>query len=106
VWWAAGVIGARYYGLPGDFDVMSEMIVSDKPQACLDGPGVVSIPNAPAACLGTLRPPDVVILSKPETFDAKGHIGDYLKAHGFAVVQRLPAFTVWRPSGSAPAAPR
>ncbi len=105
VWWAAGVIGAEYYRVPGEFDVMSELIVSEKPEVCRDSPRVVSIPNASTACLSTLRPPDVVILSKPETFDIKGDILAYLQGHGFEVVQSLPAFTVWRQPGAA-AAPK
>jgi hypothetical protein len=101
VWWAAGVIGARYYGLPGEFDVMSELIVAEKPEVCRDSPGVVQVANASTQCLSTLRAPEVVILSKPETFDIKGDILGYLKAHRFEVVQSLPAFTVWRrPAGA------
>jgi hypothetical protein len=96
VWWAAGVIGADYYHLPGEFDVMSEMIVSGKPQPCPDKPGVVSMANATAQCLSTLEPPELVILSKPETFDTRGDIAGYLQAHRFQVVRTLPAFTVWR----------
>jgi hypothetical protein len=100
VWWAAGVIGARYYGLPGEFDVMSELIVAEKPEVCRDVPGVLQIANASTQCLSTLGAPEVVILSKPETFDIKGDIVGYLKAHRFEVVQSLPAFTVWRrPAG-------
>lgn len=96
VWWAAGVIGASYYGLPGQFDVMGELTGLHKPPVCSDLPGVQSIPNAPKDCLLTLSVPDVVILSKPEAFDIKGGIAGYLNARNFAVVQRLPAFTVWR----------
>jgi hypothetical protein len=99
VWWAADVIGARYYGLAGEFDVMGELTGQHKPLACSDLPGVQPIPNASTQCLLTLSAPDVVILSKPETFDSQGDIAGYLKAQRFAVVQSLPAFTIWRPSG-------
>jgi hypothetical protein len=101
VWWAADVIGARYYALPGEFDVMGELTSQHKPLACSDLPGVQAIANASAPCLLTLTPPDVVILSKPDTFDTKGDIAGYLKAQHFAVVQSLPAFTIWRRSGHA-----
>jgi hypothetical protein len=103
VWWAAGVIGAAYYRLPGEFDVMAELIVSKKAQPCPSAPGVVSMANASAQCLSTLKPPDLVILSKPETFDTQGDIANYLQTHRFQVVQTLPAFTVWRRSAGAEA---
>jgi hypothetical protein len=96
VWWAADVIGARYYGLPGEFDVMGELTSVHKPLACSDLPGVQPVANASLPCLRTLSGPDVVILSKPETFDTQGDIAGYLKDRQFAVVQSLPAFTVWR----------
>jgi uncharacterized membrane protein len=101
VWWVADVIGARYYGLPGEFDVLGELTGMHKPLACTDLPGVQAVANASAPCLVALTTPDVVILSKPETFDSKGDIAGYLRAQHFAVVQSLPAFTIWRRSGVA-----
>ena len=98
VWWAADVIGARYYGLPGEFDVMGELTSVHKPLDCKDLPGVQPVANASLACLGALSVPDVVVLSKPETFDTGGAIADYLKAGQFSVAQSLPAFTIWRRS--------
>jgi hypothetical protein len=98
VWWAADVIGARYYGLPGEFDVLGELTGQHKPLACRDLLGAQPIPNASTLCLLALSAPDLVILSKPETFDRQGHIARYLKAQRFEVVQSLPAFTIWRPS--------
>lgn len=96
VWWAADVIGAHYYGLPGEFDVLGELTGSHQPLPCSDRPGVQVVANAALPCLLTLGVPDVVILSKPETFDTKATISAYLRAGHFAVVQTLPAFTVWR----------
>jgi hypothetical protein len=98
VWWAAGVIGATYYGLPGEFDVMGELTSQPKPLPCKDLPGVQAVPNASKPCLLALTVPDVVILSKPDTFDTQGNVGAYLKAERFTVVQNLPAFTIWRRS--------
>jgi hypothetical protein len=98
VWWAADVIGARYYGLPGEFDVMGELTGVHKPLACSDLPGVQPVANALLPCLQALSAPDVVILSKPETFDSKGDIAGYLKAGQFSAAQSLPAFTIWRRS--------
>ena len=97
VWWAADALGARYYGLPGDFDYLGELTGQHKPPGCEDRPGVQAIAAAPAGCLEKLVSPDVVILSKPETFDANGVIAGYLKNRSFAKVRELPAFTIWRP---------
>ena len=99
VWWAADLIGAQYYGLPGEFDVMGVLTGNHKPQDCGDRPGVLSIANASTQCLRTLPAPDVVILSKPETFDIKQDIAGYLKTENFVPSQSLPAFTIWRRSG-------
>ena len=71
------------------------------PLACSDLPGAQAIANAPTPCLLTLTAPDVVILSKPETFDSKGDIAGYLTAQRFTMVQSLPAFTIWRRAGEA-----
>ena len=101
VWWAADVIGARYYRLEGDFDVLGELTGLHKPIACSDLPGVQPIANASTPCLRALSAPDVVILSKPETFDTAGDVTQYLRDRNYAKVQVLPAFTVWRPPGQA-----
>ncbi len=97
VWWVADVLGARYYGLPGEFDYMGELTNKHRPYECLDRPGVQSVGEAPAQCLGRLARPDVVILSRPETFDRFGVIASYLQARNFVKVSELAAFTVWRP---------
>jgi hypothetical protein len=102
VWWAAGVIGARYYGLTGEFDVMGELTSQHKPVACHDQSAVQSVVNAPMPCLLALTRPDLVVLSKPETFDTQGAVSAYLNAQRFAMVQVLPAFTLWRRAESAP----
>ena len=94
----ADALGARYYGLPGEFDYMGELTNMHKPYACIDHSGVQSVGDASRECLEKLLPPDVVILSKPDTFDTRGDIVGYLKAQHFAVVQSLPAFTIWRRS--------
>jgi hypothetical protein len=96
VWWAADVIGASYYRLPGEFDVMGELTSLQKPLACNDLPGVQPVANASVQCLQTMTAPDLVVLSKPETFDITGDIARYLKSEGYVAVQSLPAFTIWR----------
>jgi len=98
VWWVADVLGARYYGLPGEFDYMGELTNKHKPYECVDRPGVQAVGEASAECLTQLAAPDVVILSRPETFDRSGAITAYLQAGRFVKGQDLAAFTVWRPA--------
>lgn len=98
VWWAADALGARYYALPGTFDYMGELTNVHKPYVCEDRPGVQEVSGAPGECLGRLKRPDIVIMSKPETFDANGSVTAYLAAANFIAAQELPAFTIWRPS--------
>ncbi len=95
VWWAANALGAKYYGLPGEFDFMGELTGRTKPYECIDQVGVQSVSKASGECLETLHAPDVVILSKPETFDRKGVITAYLKSRNYEKIRELPAFTVW-----------
>ena len=95
IWWAADDLGAKYYELPGEFDYMGELMGTSKPYECIDRSGVQSIYKASAECLGRLSPPDVVILSKPETFDNNGAIAAYLKAKNFVKVRDFAAFTIW-----------
>jgi hypothetical protein len=102
VWWAADVVGATHYRLPGEFDFMGELTGQHKPMVCTDVPGVQAVPNASLACLRALSLPDLVILSKPETFDIQGDIGRYLQAGGYVRVQELPAFSVWKRPGHFP----
>jgi len=98
VWWAADDLGAKYYDLPGEFDFMGELTGISEPYSCIDRAGIQSIYKASAECLEKLAAPDVIILSKPETFDNNGVIAAFLKNRDFIRVQTLPAFTVWRPS--------
>jgi hypothetical protein len=67
---------------------------------CTDQVGVHSLANAPDSCLRQLSKPDLVILSKPDGYDIGGSITAYLKANGFVVTQRLPAFAIWQAPAS------
>ena len=96
VWWAAGTLGAHHYAVPGEFDHLAELTSTQAALACTDVPGVQSIANASQDCLRTLSAPDIVIASKPETFDSGGDIARYLKTGNFTPVQELAAFTVWQ----------
>jgi hypothetical protein len=44
---------------------------------------------------GPNPPPDVVILSKPDIYDASGAVRGYLAAEDFKVTRALPAFQIW-----------
>ena len=78
---------------------MGEMTSKHKPHVCVDQAGVQAIANLSRECLHGLSKPDVVIVSKPESFDRTAAIAGYLQARGFVRAQELPAFTVWRPAG-------
>ena len=74
VWWLANVSTGLYYHLP------------------LPSPHITASPDLP-------RPkesPDLVILSKPDTYDPSGAARAYLAENGFKVAQVLPAFEIWR----------
>lgn len=109
VWWAADIFGAGYYGL---VEVKWDAIFSPaanpailKSGACAaNGSGFQMVANVSTECLESLSPPNVVILSKLDTFDRKGEITSYLNTHGFVKIQTLPAFTIWRPM-AAPSVP-
>lgn len=98
VWWAADDLGARFYGIPGKFDYMGELTSISEPYVCIDQPGVQSVSAASKACLEKLAPPDIVILSKPETFDRGGVISEYLKSRNYSGFEKFPSFTIWRPN--------
>jgi hypothetical protein len=80
VWWAADAAGAKYYQLP-----------LEQPHSTIN-----LVVNPGPAKLQELPPPNVVILSKPELYDANHAITAYLSDNGFTVARTLPAFTVWR----------
>lgn len=110
VWWAADSFGAGYYGLveinmDAIFTGPSKAKTLGKVAACGDDDQKVQlVANNSTDCLENFKPPNVIMLSKPQTFDSKGDIAAYLNAHGFLKVQSLPAFTIWRPM-SVPSSP-
>ena len=106
VWWAADYVGANYYRLPGRFDYMGELTGVHQPASCHDLPGVQATSNLSADCLGTLSRPDLVIFSRPETFDKHGDLAAYLKEGGYVKVDELPVIDIWRPAAPADATER
>ncbi len=101
VWWAADYLGAHYYRLPGTFDYIGELTNVHQPPSCTDLPGVQATANLTAECLRTLSPPDIVIFSRPETFDKRGDLGRYMKERNYVKVRDMPAIAVWQPVVSA-----
>jgi hypothetical protein len=42
-----------------------------------------------------MAPPDTIILSKPDIYDATGAIRQYASASGFVAARTLEAFTIY-----------
>jgi hypothetical protein len=81
VWWVAHPASATYYQLPW----------SDFPE-----PGKAQAFWKPAlAELQATGPPDMIILSKPDLFDANSGVRDYIAQHHYTEVRTLPAFSFW-----------
>jgi hypothetical protein len=83
VWWSAEIQGAWVYHLP-----VAKQPTTTNAAVFLVNPGMMF--------LQTLPKPDCVLLSKPDLYDGQGAIQYYLAQNNYRVVQRLPAFTVWR----------
>ena len=77
VWWAADASTAAYYGVP------------------LDSPDLTFSSSLNDRSFETLPPPDLVYLSKPDIYDPRGKIENYLRAHDFKVTRVLPAFQIF-----------
>ncbi len=85
VWWCADMETARYYGIPS---------VDDR-----EMPGSIVFANGLSAeTLAGLPPPDLILLSKPDIFDANGVVAHYARQRGFVSDGRLHAFETLSPS--------
>jgi hypothetical protein len=83
VWWSADKEGAWVYHLP-----LAKQPTKENTALILINPETLS--------LRTLPKPDLVLLSKPDSYDGQGVIQPYLKQNNYRLVQKLPAFTIWR----------
>jgi hypothetical protein len=82
VWWVADDASAAFYGLP-----ISRSTI----------PGsALALWNPVPEQLSALQPPALIVLSKPDLFDANSGARDYLNLHGYKQVQTVPAFTFWK----------
>jgi hypothetical protein len=77
VWWAADASTAAYYGVP------------------LESPELTLSSSLSDRALETFPPPDVIVYSKPDIYDAKGTIDTYVRAHDFKAMRVLPAFQIF-----------
>lgn len=89
VLWAAHVDGAWYYNVPygrtrNGSQVITVMNPSSEQLKAIVSAGV----------------PDVVVLSKPDIFDAQGVIEAYLMDSGYKLTEKFPAFRIYRTSNS------
>ena len=75
VWWNADETAAAYYGVAGSH--------------------VAFIANRSADDLRARPEPQLVIVSKPDLYDASGAMAAYLRERQFRLTSTLPAFTVW-----------
>lgn len=79
VWWNADDLGAAYYGVlkaPGPG--RATWMVNRRPEELRAAPE-----------------PDLVIVSKPGTYDLAGHVAGYLRERGYRPTGALREFTLW-----------
>jgi hypothetical protein len=81
VWWSADRTAARYYGL-------------NDSKAQTANP-VVFLLNSADDELLRLPQPTVVIISKPDTYDAYHAVSRYVRTHGYRISTTFPAFYIW-----------
>ncbi len=81
VWWNASEQGAAYYHLA---------LSSGADQTNT----AIRVQNSGA--LSALPTPDVVVMSKPDLFDADGSVAGFIRTGPYARSAEFPAFTVWQ----------
>jgi hypothetical protein len=77
VWWVAHLYTGTYYQIPFD----------DSQAVGFDDWNEVDLSQIP--------PPDLIVYSKADVYDAKHKIDNYLRAHDFKVTRVLPAFQIF-----------
>jgi hypothetical protein len=84
VWWLAGGLLAQYYHVD---------LTTTQPE-----PGKLFYPRFGA--IDVFPSPDIIILSKPDLFDADGRIQQLIKSRQYQLVQTYTSFTIWsKPAG-------
>jgi hypothetical protein len=77
VWWLADESTGEYYKLP------------------LDSPNLTLRSNLTDSSLTMVAMPDLVCFSRPDIYDQRGEIDNYLREHNFKVTRVLPAFRIF-----------
>ena len=80
VWWAADRAAAKYYLLPVDGSVSGFHLLASPTRQSVE----------------ELPPPDEIILSKPDLYDANHVLAEFVERNDSWSARTLPAFTVWR----------
>ena len=80
VWWAADTAAASYYGLQ------------------LNSSNPIAVANPNQTELNSRPTPDLVVLSKPDIYDAGGELKSYLQNHNFRVTRTFAAFVIFQPT--------
>jgi hypothetical protein len=86
VWWVADPDAAAYYGVK-----LSE---SEDHRA-----SIKAMAKSNADRISGRQPPDIIILSKPDAYDAAHAVRDRISASGYQVVKTVKTFSIWQPSG-------
>jgi hypothetical protein len=89
VWWVADPKGVAYYQLPA---VVEDL---DWPQAQINRK-VQIVYEKTFAFLSEQKPPTLVILSRPDTYDQQNAVSNYLSVNEYYIAETFPAFTAWR----------
>lgn len=105
VWWAAEPLVPSYYNIfpeyYGNKERFSQYLPAtpskwpraknDEQNLCFLVLGLTpeEIRQAPA--------PELIILSKPDIWDRTGAVRSYIQEKQYQLVERLPAFTIWKP---------
>ncbi len=84
VWWSATEDGAVYYGLPLNFHPPG----SRASALVMTNPGAKQIASLPV--------PNLVVVSRPDTYDANGALAEFLRTNHFIQIGAFQAFTIWK----------
>jgi hypothetical protein len=82
VWWNADPHGAAYYGLP---------------VAAGGEPSFYPLMNPTLPTLKGLAKPDLIIVSKPDSYDVATGVTSYIREHRYLSIQNLRAFLIYGP---------
>lgn len=82
VWWVAGALPAQYYHLDCAF-----LHPAAGKVFCVFCPQPSEIQNLPV--------PDVIIFSKPDIFDSRGAVQDFIKQNNYHPAETLKSFVIW-----------